>query len=66
MKGSFTVRIGRDLFTYDDTDKIPQEFDFLISFLPDYPKGPHTEIQHEEIASFMDMMKELQSRERKI
>lgn len=65
MKGSFTVRIGRDLFTYDDTDKIPQEFDFLISFLPDYPTGPHTEIQHEQIASFMDTFKELQSREKK-
>lgn len=65
MKGSFTVRIGRDLFTFDDTDKIPQEFDFLISFLPDYPTGPHTEIEHEQIASFMNTFKELQSREKK-
>jgi len=65
MKGSFTIRIGKELFTYDDTDKIPQEFDYLISFLPDYPTAPHTEIEHEMIESFMDTLKELQSREKK-
>ena len=66
MKGEFVIRIGNELFTYDDTDKIPQEFDYLISFMPDYPKAPHTEIEHEQIASFMDMLKELQNRQRKI
>lgn len=66
MKGSFTVRIGKELFTYDDTDKIPQEFDFLISFLPDYPPSPHTEVDHQEIATYMNVFKELQSREKKI
>lgn len=65
MKGKFTIRIGKDLFSYDNTDEIPMEFDNLIEFLPDYPKAPHTEIEHEEIASFMDMLKELQSREKK-
>ena len=65
MKGKFTIRIGKELFTYDDTDKIPMEFDNLIEFLPDYPTAPHTEIEHEQIASFMDTLKELQSREKK-
>jgi hypothetical protein len=65
MKGKFTIRIGKDLNTYNDTDDIPMEFDNLIEFLPEYPKAPHTEIEHEEIASFMDKLKELQSREKK-
>ena len=65
MKGKFTVRIGTELHTYDDTDKIPEKFDYIISFMPEYPPVPHTDEEHEQMGAFMDVLKELQKRERR-
>lgn len=65
MKGEFVIRTDKQLYTYTDTKDIPETFDNLIKFAPEYPKAPHTEIEHEDISKFMDVLKELMSREKK-
>ena len=65
LKGEFVVRIGNELFTYENTDDIPKEFDNLIKFNPVPPEPPHTMEEHAEIAKYSDVFKEIMSREKK-
>ena len=65
MKGIFEVRIGNDILQYEHYDDIPQVFDNLIRFEPEYPKSPHTEEDHELIETYGDRFKELMLREQK-
>ena len=65
MKGQFKVLIGGNLKIFHDANDIPEKFDNLIEFLPEYPPGPHTEKQHEEMESFMEIFRELMERETK-
>ena len=37
MKGQFIVKIGTDLLEFSDYDDIPESFDNVIVFKPDYP-----------------------------
>jgi hypothetical protein len=64
MKGKYIIRIDKSLYEYTDYDDIPATFDSLIQFLPDYPKPPHTDKQHEMIHGFVDKLKELLKREK--
>lgn len=50
---------------YDKYEDIPEQFDNLISFEPDFPEPPHTPEQHEEISKYNDQLKVLMTRERK-
>jgi hypothetical protein len=61
----FVILIGRTLYTYDNYDDIPLEFDNVIEFRPVIPDGPHSHDQHNEIDSWNDKLKELMKRERK-
>lgn len=65
MKHEFQILIDGRLETYDDFDKIPAEFDNVISFKPFIPEGPHTHEEHSEIELWNDRLKELMRRERK-
>ena len=40
-------------------DDMPEKMQEVISFIPDYPPEPHTEEQHEQIASFVDRLREM-------
>lgn len=63
MQGKFVIVKDGQICEYDDTMKIPQVFENLISFEPIYPPEPHTEEEHEEIEKFNDTLKELMNRE---
>ena len=65
MKGKFKVLNGGKVLEYDDYDDIPESFDNLISYLPDWPKPPHTEEEHALVETFNDKLKQLMKRERK-
>ncbi len=65
MKGEFVVLIGKDLHTFENYEDIPEEFDNVIKFLPDYPPGPHTEEDHQYIHTFRSKLKELMQREKR-
>ena len=64
-RGKYTVKIGKDLIEYDHWDKIPAEFDHLISFHPDIPPGPHTQQQHDQIDELPTIFQGFMKRERK-
>jgi len=65
MADKFIILIGNEQFEYNNFEDIPESFDYLIKFEPEYPDPPHTEEQHEYINSFPLMLQELMSRERK-
>ena len=60
--GEFVIKRNKKLERYNKFDDIPNSFEHLISFKPDYPQPPHTEEQHEEISTYQSKLKELLSR----
>jgi len=64
MKGTFIILKNSKLMEYSDYNDIPEGFDNLISFSPNYPPEPHTPEQHAEIETFNDKLKELMRREK--
>lgn len=65
MLGRFVIREGKELIVYSNFNDIPLEFDNVIEFLPDCPKGPHTQEQHDEIEKYSEKLDELLKRERR-
>ena len=63
MEGEFKVRIKNRIFTYNNTNDIPNEIGALISFKPDFPEPPHTEEQHNYISTFTYNLNQLMERE---
>ena len=43
-------------------DDLPEEMDYLVAFVPDYPPEPHTQEQHDAMAGFGDKLKEVMKR----
>lgn len=64
MTGKFQVLIGGAVHTYRHIDDIPASFDNLIGFEPDFPPEPHTQEDHDLIATFHTKFREIFSRER--
>ena len=64
MPHRFTVRIGAELHTFQRYEDIPDEFDYLIEFLPEIPPEPHTDQQHEEIEAWLPRFEQLMERQR--
>jgi hypothetical protein len=65
MKGEFIVLIGTELHKFDNYEDIPEEFDNVIKFNPDYPPEPHSEEDHELLETYVPKLHELLSRERR-
>lgn len=65
MKGIFEVRINHETIQYEHFDDIPQKFDNLIRFEPEYPESPHSQEDHELVEAFGDKLVELMLREQK-
>ena len=64
MRGLFLIKDGDNYMEFHNYDDIPMSVDNLIKFEPEYPPEPHTEEQHEMIATYNDKLKELMKRER--
>ena len=60
--GEFVIKRNGKLETYSKFDDIPNSFEHLISFKPDYPPEPHTEEQHNQMSKFDNYLKELITR----
>lgn len=63
MKGQFVVKVGTSLLEFSDYNNIPDKFDNVISFKPEYPSSPHSEEDHAYIETFDSKLKELMKRE---
>ena len=59
MKGHFIIRDNDKILEFKNYEDIPQSFDNVISFEPTPPEPPHTEEEHEEMATYNDKLKEL-------
>ena len=60
--GEFVIKRNGKLERYNKFDDIPNSFEHLISFKPDYPPEPHTEEQHNQMSKFDNYLKELITR----
>lgn len=60
----FIIKDKDQLYTYTRFEDIPEVFDHVIEFLPDLPPDPHTQKEHDEIASWNLKLQELMRRER--
>jgi hypothetical protein len=49
--------------TYCNYNDIPEKFDNVIKFVPDYSEGPHTHEEHNELHLWNDRLKQLLKRE---
>ena len=59
MKGEYVIKINGELITYIDYDDIPNTFDHVIKFNPDWPESPHTQEDHDMMAVFNDKLQVL-------
>jgi len=59
MKGEYVIKIGEELITYTDYDDIPNTFDHVIKFDPDWPEPPHTQEDHDLMEVFNDKLQVL-------
>ena len=64
MKGEYVVKINGDLITYTDYNDIPNTFDHVIKFNPDWPPSPHTQEDHDYMETFNDKLQALMEIER--
>lgn len=60
----FTIKDKDQLLTFNNFYDIPEEYDHLIEFKPYMPPPPHTDIEHEEIESWVPKFKQLVERQR--
>jgi len=60
--GEFVIKRNGKLERYNKFDDIPNSFEHIISFKPDYSEGPHTEEEHKHMESFNSKLQELLSR----
>ena len=60
----FVVKKSGKLFTYNNYEDIPHDFDHVIEFNPTVPEPPHTEEQHEEMEKWGDRLAVLMEIER--
>lgn len=65
MNHEFVILRNGVLETYTDYEKIPEDLDHVIKFLPFIPDGPHTHEQHEEIKLWDEKLQNLLKLERR-
>ena len=63
MKGQFVVRIETSLLEFSDYNNIPDKFDNVVIFKPEYPPSPHSEEDHAYIETFDSKLKEIMKRD---
>ena len=60
----FQFIVNGELITYDKYENIPEDFEHIIKFIPDVPEEPHTDKDHEEMASWNIRLQKLMEKER--
>ena len=60
----FQFIVNCELITYDKYENIPEDFEHIIKFIPDVPEEPHTDKDHEEMASWNIRLQKLMEKER--
>ena len=60
----FQFIINGELVTFDKYENIPNEFEHVIKYSPDFISEPHTEKEHEEMAKWNIRLQELMEKER--
>ena len=63
MQGEFKIMINREIVTFTNHDDIPETFDKIISFKPDYPPSPHTDEGHAFMDTFNSKLQALKARQ---
>ena len=63
MQGEFKIMINREIVTYTNYDDIPESFDKIISFKPDFPPDPHSEEDHACMDTFNSKLQALKARQ---
>lgn len=59
----FVLIVDGELKTFSNYEDIPEVFDNLIKFKPDFPDGPHTDEEHELIHSWNEKLQKLMEKE---
>ena len=59
MTGEFTVMINGELVTYTNYDDIPDTFEHVIKYAPDWPEPPHTQEDHDYMETFNNKLQRL-------
>ena len=59
MKGEYVIMVAGELITYTDYNDIPNAFDHVIKFNPDWPPSPHTQEDHDYMETFNDKLQVL-------
>jgi len=62
LTGKFEVLKDKKVYKFTKFSDIPESFEQVISFIPDYPKGPHTQEEHNFMETFNSKLQELLSR----
>lgn len=63
MKGLYKVLLNNEILEFHNIEDIPETFDNLIEFNPEYPLGPHTDEEHAQMDRMTDVLSELLQRE---
>ena len=63
MQGQFKIMVNREIVIFTNYDDIPETFDKIISFKPDYPPSPHTYEDHALMETFNDKLQALKGRQ---
>lgn len=64
MRGKFVVKVGKHLISVQKLEDLPQQFDHLIAFQPDFPRSPHTAEEHAAMETYNKTLQQLQQRAR--
>tara|TARA_B100000745_G_C19917467_1_gene308200 strand:+ start:223 stop:429 length:207 start_codon:yes stop_codon:yes gene_type:complete len=59
MTGEFTVMINGELVTYTNYNDIPDTFEHVIKYAPDWPEPPHTQEDHDYMETFNNKLQRL-------
>lgn len=63
MQGEYKIMINREIVTFTNYDDIPETFDKIISFKPEFPPSPHTDEDHAFMDTFNDKLQALKGRQ---
>ena len=63
MQGEYKIMINREVVTYTNYDDIPESFDKIISFKPDFPPDPHSAEDHAFMDTFNSKLQALKARQ---
>ena len=63
MQGQFKIMVNREIVIFTNYDDIPETFDKIFSFKPDYPPSPHTDEDHALMETFNDKLQALKGRQ---